>query len=304
MRLRPYHPIGILLLVVLLLGLLALMRVAPFRVVRDGANRILAPVEEAAAYLRSYGKLREKNEELRSLAVHLAIENFFLREYRFENARLRRLLGFLEEARFRPLPARVIARTGGRAADVWKIDRGKEDGIEAGMAVMNYRGLVGRIDQAFPFSATIRTLRNQDVRVSAVNQRSRVVGILAWEYPGGFRLRDVPATADVEPGDRIVSSGLGGVFPPGIPLGRVKEVERKRGRVFLEAKVEPEVDFSLLEEVYVVESVGGLEWEGAVPAEAPLPANGDAPDSGPEPPGGRTTGSEGSGARGEGTARP
>jgi rod shape-determining protein MreC len=262
MRLRPYHPIGLLLIVVLLLGVLALGRVSPFRVVRDGANRALAPVEEAAAYLRTFGKLREKNERLRSLAVHLAIENFFLREYRFENARLRRLLGFLEEARFRPLPARVVARTGGRATDVWKIDKGARDGIEVGMAVMNYRGLVGRIDQLFPSSAAIRTLRNQDVRVSALNQRSRVVGILAWEHPGGFRLRDIPATADVERGDRIVSSGLGGVFPPGIPLGRVTEVKRSRGRVFLEADVEPEVDFSLLEEVYVVLGAAENEEEG------------------------------------------
>lgn len=88
------------------------------------------------------------------------------------------------------------------------------------------------------------------------------MGILAWGHPGGFHLRDIPATADVESGDRIVSSGLGGVFPPGIPLGRVTEVERLRGRVFLEAQVESEVDFSLLEEVYVV--LGAEENEGEV----------------------------------------
>lgn len=282
MRFGPRHSIGLVLLLVLVLGLLSLGRRSPVVPIRNVADRALSPVERGAAYLRSFGSLRAKNEELRFLATQLAIENFYLKEYRFENHRLRRLLGFLEETRFSLQPARVVARAGGRTADTWKIDKGERAGIAPGMAVINHRGLVGRIEQVLPASASIRTLRNLDVRVSAVDQRSRVVGILSWEFPRGFRLLDVPAPADIAPGDRVVSSGLGGVFPPGIPLGTVKETKASRGQVFQEVTVEPEVDFSLLEEVYVVLGGGGEPEE-----EGPLPPGGEgAPGEGIPAPGG------------------
>ena len=264
MRLRPHHTIWLTLALVLFLGVLSLGRRSPFGPLRNTSDRVLAPVEKAVAYGRSFGTLKEKNEELRYLATQLAIENFFLKEYRFENRRLRRLLGFLEETRFTLLPARVVARTGGRTADTWKIDGGEGVGIVEGMAVINHRGLVGRIERVLPASSLVRTIRNLDVRVSAVDQRSRVVGILGWQYPRGFRLLDIPATADLAVGDRIVSSGLGGVIPPGIPLGRVSGVEISRGDVFQEVRIESEVDFSLLEEVYVV-------LEGEEPPEPPEP---------------------------------
>ncbi|MBN1826163.1 MAG: rod shape-determining protein MreC [Candidatus Eisenbacteria bacterium] len=252
MRLRPRHSVWVLSTLVVLLGLLAVGQRSAVAPIRDAADRALSPLERGTSYLRSFGALKEKNEELRFLATQLAVENFYLKDYRFENHRLRRLLGFLEETRFRLLPVRVVARTGGRAADTWKINKGTRDGIRADMGVVNHRGLVGRIERAEESSASIRTLRNEDLRVSAVDQRSRVVGIFAYRFLGGFRLLDVPASADLKEGDRIVTSGLGGVFPPRIPLGTVKKVERKRGRVFQDVEVEPVVDFSLLEEVYVV----------------------------------------------------
>jgi len=278
MRLRPRHTVWLLPALVVLLGLLAVAQRSAVGPVRNAADRALSPLERGVTYLRSFGALREKNEELRFLATQLAVENFYLKDYRFENRRLRRLLGFLEETRFRLLPVRVVARTGGRVADTWKIDRGSRDGIRPDMGVVNHRGLVGRIDRVEESSASIRTLRNEDLRVSAVDQRSRIVGILSYRFPGGFRLLDVPASSDMKEGDQIVTSGLGGVFPPRIPLGTVKKAERKRGRVFQEVEVEPVVDFSLLEEVYVV--LRG-ETERVIPAPDTAEAIGEegAPES-------------------------
>jgi rod shape-determining protein MreC len=274
MRLRPpYHPLFLLLVFVCGLGLLALgqrSRLDPLRIVAD---RVLTPLERGVDYARAFAEIKKENDELRVLATHLAIENFYLKEYRFENKRLHRLLSFREENRFKLIPVRVVARTGGRGAEMWRIDKGAREGIEAGMAIVSHRGLVGRIVDVLEGSASIRTLRNQDVRVSAMDQRSRVVGILAWQFPRGFRLLDVPAHADMQAGDQIVSSGLGGVFPPGIPLGRVKSAGEKRGRVFRDVVVEPHVDFSLLEEVYVVR-----EGEGEM---GPMPAEGGEDERSP-----------------------
>lgn len=271
MRLRPpYHPLLLLLLLVGGLGLLVLGQRSRLVPLRTFADKALTPIERGVEYVRAFANIKGENDELRLLATHLAIENFYLKEYRFENKRLRRLLDFREENRFSLIPVRVIARTGGRGAETWRIDKGTRDGIEGGMAIVSHRGLVGRIVNVLPKSASIRTLRNQDVRVSAVAQRSRVVGILAWQFPHGFRLLDVPANADLQNGDQIVSSGLGGVFPPGIPLGRVETARELRGRVFRHVEVEPQVDFSLLEEVYVVrEGEMGPDGEGIDAEEVP-----------------------------------
>lgn len=283
MRFRPSYSIWIFVLLIVVLGLLAVGQRSPFAPLRNTANLVLSPLERGISYLRSFGAIVEKNEELRLLATRLAVENFYLKDYIFENNRLRRLLGFLEEARFSLLPVRVVARTGGRGASTWKINKGLNDGILPDMAVVNHRGLVGRIENAYPNSASIRTLRNPDVRVSAVDQRSRVVGILAYDFPWGFRLLDVPSTSDLRPGDRIVTSGLGGIFPPRIPLGTVKQTSVARGRVFQEIRIEPEVDFSLLEEVYVVlegEDATGT-WSGGVEPDAEVDlTNGET--AGPE----------------------
>ncbi|NNE09704.1 MAG: rod shape-determining protein MreC [Gemmatimonadetes bacterium] len=255
MRLRPsYHPLIYAFVLVVLLGGLVLAQRSSYAPVSLFADRVLAPVERGIDFVRRFAAIQKQNEELRLLATHFAIENFYLKEYGYENQRLRRLLQFREENRFELLPVRVIARTGGRSAESWRVDKGERQQIRPGLAVVTYRGLVGVTDEVYPGSSIVRTLRNQDVRVSAVGQRSRVVGILAWRYPGGFRLLDVPSHADLAAGDRIVSSGLGGVFPPGLPLGHVREVKRTRGQVFLDVAIEPDVDFSLLEELYVVES--------------------------------------------------
>ncbi|MBM3320753.1 MAG: rod shape-determining protein MreC [Candidatus Eisenbacteria bacterium] len=263
MRVRPRDTLWPIVVAVVLLGLLALARRSPIGPVRDVSDRILSPLENLIGDARSFGSLQSRNEELRRVATELAIENFHLKEYRYENRRLRRLLGFLQETPFRLLPSRVQTRSAGRSAETWKIDKGSADGVREGMAVINHRGLVGRVEIVLGRSASVRTLRNPDVRVSAVVDRTRGVGILAWQPRRGFRLLHVPNSASVEPGDRIVTSGLGGVFPPGLPLGTVRAAVPGRSHVFQEVWIAPEVDFSLLEEVYVV-----LEGPLAGPPEA------------------------------------
>jgi rod shape-determining protein MreC len=252
MRLRLRYSFWPVVLLLVAFGLLSLARRAPFAPLREGSDRILSPLENLVAEARSFGSLRKRNEELGFLAAQLSIENFHLKEYRYENRRLRRLLGFLRETPFRLLPARVQTRGGSRSAEAWKIDKGSGDGVREGMAVIAHLGLVGRVEKVLDGSATVRTLRNPDVRVSALVERTRVVGILAWQPRRGFRLLDVPNSADIAPGDRIVTAGLGGVFPSGLPLGTVRAARLGKSHVFQEVWIRPEVDFSVLEELYIV----------------------------------------------------
>jgi len=88
--------------------------------------------------------------------------------------------------------------------------------------------------------------------VSGLLQRTRVTGIVTGDRGPTLRLRYLPLMADVAVGDRVVTSGMGGVFPKGVPLGTVTGVERKSGALFQEAVLEPAVDLSKLEEVLVL----------------------------------------------------
>jgi rod shape-determining protein MreC len=117
-----------------------------------------------------------------------------------------------------------------------------------------------------PSAAFLQYIQDPDFRVSVLIQRSRTAGILAWAPRKGAQVLDVPHHADVEEGDLVVTSGLGELFPKGILVGRVSRVSDEEGGLFQSVSVEPFVQFSHLEEVFVI--TGTVERSSVGPAPA------------------------------------
>lgn len=235
--------------------LFALGAVARIPVVRDVAAALLTPAQAILRSLTAGARLPAENARLRRAAARLALENFALREAGVENARLRRLIDFAEASWFRLEPAVVVARDAGRFGRALKVSKGTRSGVRANMPVVTHEGLVGMVVETAPTASYVQTIEDPDSRVSALVQRSRAAGILVWEAGSGARLVDVPHHADVEAGDLVVTSGLGEVFPKGIRIGRVTSVAHEEGGLFRKIGVEPFVDVSRLEEVFVVTGV-------------------------------------------------
>jgi rod shape-determining protein MreC len=202
--------------------------------------------------------VRDENRMLREQNLRLSLELVKLREERFENLRLRGLLNFKARMSYPYIPAEVVAREPGRLANTILINVGRRDGVGDRMAVVNSDGLVGKVLTASSESSVVQLLQDRNCRVSAVVQRpERAQGIVRCE-DGKFYLQDIPSRSAVEVGDVVVSSGVGGIFPEGLLIGTVEEVGQDQTGLFREVVLKPGVDFSSLEEVFVLQGGRGF----------------------------------------------
>lgn len=223
------------------------------------SSYLLYPVDQAKRYVGSLDGLREENRRLRRLVASLNYEKELLLQFREERNRLRELLGFRRDGFWEFLPCEVIARSSSRYHNSITLDRGSDDGVRPGMPVVGYRGLVGRVTQVFPASARALLLNNKSVQVSCLDKRSRVVGVLGWERGNLFRLDYIGREEDIQPGDTLVTSGLGRIFPKGFPVGTVFQVTADKTELSRRVGVVSMTDLNRLEEVFVI--TGGRDWE-------------------------------------------
>jgi rod shape-determining protein MreC len=203
--------------------------------------------------------IREENAALRKLAVELAGERARLNEYKHENERLRELMGFLvsfsEEEQFELVPARVVGMPGGRIIERIELDKGTRDGIKAGMPVIVPEGLVGKVVGVLGTGSRVEPLTSATSAVSVVIERSNVRGVLRPRYGPvsdfvSWGIDYVPARSDIRLGDLVITSGLGGVYPPGLTVGRVISIEENP--LTMSVGVRLAVDFATVERVFVI----------------------------------------------------
>ena len=186
-------------------------------------------------------------ENNRNLSARLAENN----EVRLENERLRRLLDFKEAQEIATLPARVIAEDATSWFRTITIDKGGEQGVVEGMPVVVAEGVVGRVVRSSPRFARVLLVTDASSAVASLLQDNRARGICRGkgeQLVFDFVLRQ----EEIKVGDRVVTSGMGGVFPKGLVIGDVKSVDRREFGLFQAIEVIPAVDFSHLEEVLVL----------------------------------------------------
>jgi rod shape-determining protein MreC len=202
-------------------------------------------------YVNLVGVKRD-NEKLQEQVRRLQAELVASREDRLATERLRRLLDFKEASGLPLLSAQVVSRSATPWFRTVLIDRGTRDGVTRGMAVVAPEGIVGRVISVSGGYAKILLANDRNSAIDALVQRSRARGIFVGAGGGMCDLKYVPRGEEVRSGDLVISSGLGSVFPKGLPLGVVEEVANERPAVFQAVQVRPTVDFDSLEEVMVV----------------------------------------------------
>lgn len=199
--------------------------------------------------LNEIAQLKKRNNELE-------LENQALSEYRYEARRLQQMLNFQNASleTYDLMPARVIARSPNSWYQMIVIDKGSRDGVKQNMPVIHPSGLVGRVGSVSDSSAQINLLTDREVAVGVLLQNSRETrGIVEGVGDSKIlRMVNIPYYSTVKKGDRVFSSGLSEIYPKGLFIGRVREVEAEPGGLLLTAEVEPEVNFDKLEEVFIV----------------------------------------------------
>jgi rod shape-determining protein MreC len=209
--------------------------------------------------------LREESLRLTREAAVLQRRISYLEEQALETQRLQGLLAMREISREEFLAARVVGKDATNWFKTVLIDRGSLAGIRRNMPVVAPDGLVGRVVEVTPTAAKVQLITDPVSAAGGLIQRTRVIGIVSGSLGAGLKVRYLPLMADIAIGDEVVTSGMGGVFPKGIPLGRVIAAERRSGALFQEATLAPKVDLSRLEEVLILmgtESRDGFETGG------------------------------------------
>jgi rod shape-determining protein MreC len=214
--------------------------------IHRGALNLWANYVDWKSVRRDNAALREENEQLR-------VQSMQASETREENARLRRLLVLRDRLPLATVAGEVIGREAGGWVRSLTVNRGRGDGIAQQTPVIVPDGLVGRVVQVHRGAAVIQLLNDPASTVGAVVQRTRTAGLVEGDAGGTVRFKFMARDgASVTPGDLVVTSGLGTLFPKGLPVGRVVKIEDKGSALFHFAVLAPAVDFSRVEEVLLV----------------------------------------------------
>jgi rod shape-determining protein MreC len=254
------HRFAFLGLVLAALGLMMLGKADAVLVerLRVQVTDALAPVMEVLARptaaiarvvdeARELADIRGENERLRTDRERLLGWQAAARRLEVENKVLRQLLGFVPEPDARFITARVIADTGGAFAHSLVLNAGSRAGVGKGQAVVTGEGMVGRIAAVGERSAWVLLITDLNSRIPVTIAPAGIRAILAGNNSDRPRLVHLPPGVAISPGDRVVTSGHGGAFPPGLPVGIVAAVSEAG------IDVRPFMDRSRIEYVRVVD---------------------------------------------------
>lgn len=205
-------------------------------------------VANLTADQETLSELQEENEELRA-------RNVELEEAAQTAERLQGLLDLQDVYNLQSTAAHIISASSDSWSATVTIDKGSLTGVSVGMPVTSSSGVIGQIYECGPTTSTVRLITDENSSVSAMLQSSRLQGMLEGSVDGQLQLTFIPSESDVSVGDVVVTSGLGGVFPKGLPLGEVTSVESTPGASYLTIVVEPYAHAENNEEVLVITSL-------------------------------------------------
>jgi rod shape-determining protein MreC len=197
-------------------------------------------------------RMAAENQRLRERVLELERERDRLLESEATRRRLQTLLGLRDELEVPSIAAAVIANSGSTWFQSLTVDKGSRDGVRKGMAVVTRAGVLGQVVEANPRSAKVLLVTDPHSAVDAVVQRSRARGIVSGALGASAVMKYVKRSEDVQVGDRLVTSGLGGIFPKGLPIGTVQRVERRGYGLFQQVEVQLAADPTHVEEVLIL----------------------------------------------------
>lgn len=238
----------------------------PIHAVRGGVMTVTSPVrmlgsavaapfgalgniaQNATASSETLSELKKRNEELTAQVAELS-------EAQETAERLEKLVGLKSTYSLESTAARIIGSTGDAWTDSVIIDKGSASGFEVGMPVCSSGGVIGQIIEVSANTSIVRLITDDQSGVSAMIQGSRAQGVLQGQADGTLRLEYVVSDAEVATGDIVITSGIGGTFPKGLPLGTVASIDRAPNAVYYTIVVRAASSAESNEEVLVITSV-------------------------------------------------
>lgn len=271
-KVRNKHILSFVTIILIITIIITIGKRYKITIIEKGLGYIIIPIQKVingiggwtsnqVNFIKNIKELENQNTELLKKVDELSYENKILQQYKDENNRLRTLLDLDKKyADYPKIGSEIIGKEPGNWYNIFLIDKGTNDGLEVDMVVLSGNGLVGHIIEVAPNYSKVLSVIDDRNSVSSKVLRSGDLGIVKGDLTlvneGLCRMEYVNAEADIIVGDEIVTSNLSDIYPPGIMIGMVKEIETESHGLTKYALIEPVVDFRHLEEVLVI----NMKW--------------------------------------------
>lgn len=213
-------------------------------------------VEGGGDYLRGLNRAQQDERAARLQLAAVAERAARTEQLAQENARLRALLELRPAVNVRSQPAEVLYE----AADPYSrkvfIDRGRQQGVQLGSPVINESGVLGQVTQAYALTSEVTLLSDKDAAIPVLNTRTQQRSAAFGGIEGGLELRFIAGNADVQVGDVLTTSGVDGIYPPGLTVGRISRVDRRADTGFARILVTPSAVIDDVRHLLVLEPLG------------------------------------------------
>lgn len=220
--------------------------------IQYGINHTIGAIKTTWASYIYLINVSKENELLKNDIDKLKEENNQLKEAALLSNRLKELLAFKEDISGPAVAADIIGIENTGWVRTASINKGSSDGIKRDMAVVTPLGIVGRIIEVQPTTSKILLVTDPRCNIDVVVQRSRIKGITEGTGTNRLVLKYVRHEDDIQIGDKLISSGLGGIFPKGMVVGEVFRVEKGGDNFFMDIELKPGADLQKLEEVLII----------------------------------------------------
>jgi rod shape-determining protein MreC len=230
-------------------------------------------IEQAGEYFQSVATLQDENLRLKHAKLESAPLMLRMQQLEAENSRLRRLLSVKERQSAGGQVARILYSARDPFSRRVVVDKGQQDKVSAGLPVVDDTGIVGQVTRVYPFMSEVALITDKDQAIPVQIVRNGLRSVVFGLGDGQLELRFMPANADVQKDDLLVTSGLDGIFLPGFPVARVVQVERDTAYSFARILCVP---------VAGVENFGEVMVLAAREALAPRPEPSAAVEGAPE----------------------
>ncbi len=221
--------------------------------IQSGLARVNRGAVNVWSTYLDWKNVRAENRRLREENQQLRVDSLQVSETATENQRLRRLLALQERLPLSTVSAEIIAREWGGWVRSLTVNRGRGDKVARLTAVISPEGLIGRVMEVRSGASVIQVLTDPTSTVGAHVVRTRTSGIVEGDPRGTMRLKYMAREGGgIQVGDLVVTSGAGGVFPRGIPVGRVRAIDDRGSALFHYAVLTPVVDFARVDEVLLL----------------------------------------------------
>jgi rod shape-determining protein MreC len=238
------------------LGALLMWIMRPLQIAAQGSANWITSLQDNYDTLAGF---RSENVRLRKRIQSLEVERQKLLEAQATNARLKQLLDFRSHLYGRAVTASIIANSASSWFQSCLLDKGSADGVRKGMAVVTPMGVVGQVVTVTSRTAKVLLLTDANSGIDVIVQRTRARGIVSGSLDNGTILKYVKRSEDIQEGDRLITSGIDGLFPKGLMVGTVIKVQKQHLGLFQFIEVLPAVQSSRIEEVLVVAAENSAE---------------------------------------------